>query len=45
MFNRMFNRMFNVCSSYDFRDEEALYVKFMKDVTNEVLDRGVYNDR
>lgn len=28
-----------------FRDEEALYVRFMKEVTNEVLDRGIYTDR
>ncbi|XP_052273057.1 spermatogenesis-associated protein 7 homolog isoform X2 [Dreissena polymorpha] len=26
-------------------DEEAMYVRFMRDVTNEVLDRGIYTDR
>lgn len=26
-------------------DEEGMYVKFMKDVTNEILDRGIYTDR
>ena len=30
---------------YCFRDEEAMYVRFMRDVTNEVLDRGIYTDR
>ena len=27
------------------RDEEALYVRFSKEVTDEVLDRGIYTDR
>lgn len=27
------------------RYEEAMYVRFMRDVTDEVLDRGIYTDR
>ncbi|WAR18228.1 SPAT7-like protein, partial [Mya arenaria] len=36
---------FGTLGSTKTRDEEGEYVRFMRDVTNEILDRGIYTDR